>query len=119
MSMASNTKYDLDEFRKHVLSGKTKSQIIDLMDIKGYPQFASLELRLFKTDKKVYEVATGSTTSGTVSNTISIGAKGNLTIPKQLLVSSFLFNEGDEFNVSIKNRKIILTLVDDEKETSD
>lgn len=119
MIMARESKYDLDKFRKLVLAGKNKAEIMAALQVKGYPQFSALELKLFKTDKKVYDIATSSTINESVSNTVSISSKGNITIPKQLLVSSFIFNEGDEFNVSIKNRKIILTLVQDEKETSD
>jgi len=50
--MARQTSYDLDQFRKLVLEGKTKGQIMKEMDIKGYPQFSALELRLIKTDKQ-------------------------------------------------------------------
>jgi hypothetical protein len=112
--MASNTKYDLDKFREYVISGKTKSQIMDLLEIRGYPQFSALLLRLFQADKKVYEIAS-STTSESVNKNIVIGAKGNITIPKQLLESSYIFKEGDEFTVTIKGKKITLTLIEEEE----
>lgn len=112
--MARQATYDLDTFRKHVLSGKTKAEIIKAMHIKGYPQFSALELKLFKTDKKVYDITTtSSTTSESVTKNVVIGTKGNIVIPKQLLESSYIFKENDEFTVSIRGKKITLTLIED------
>jgi len=108
--MATDSKYNLDEFRKLVLSGSTKAEIMKIMDIKGYPQFSSLELKLFKTDRKVYDIAT-TQTNEIVPKNIKIGTRGNITIPKHLLEN---FNTNDEFSISIKNKKITLTLIEKE-----
>lgn len=108
--MTKGAKYDIDQFRKLVLAGKTKPEIMQEMNIAGYPQFNSLELRLFKTDKKVYEIASGSNKDST-DNVVSVGPKFNITIPKKILKNSS-FTKDDKFNLTFRGKKIILTLIE-------
>ena len=108
--MARQSAYNLDEFRKLVLEGKSKAQIMQEMGIKGYPQFSALELRLIKTDKKFYEISRSS--DAAIENTLSIGKRGNLVIPKKMIETS-KFKAGAKFNVNFRGKKIILTLLED------
>jgi hypothetical protein len=52
----SKIKYNLDIFRNLVLDNKTRKEIITEMKIPNLHQFFYLELRLFKKDKKFYDI---------------------------------------------------------------
>ncbi len=109
--MNKGAKYDIDQFRKLVLAGKTKPEIMKEMNIAGYPQFNSLELRLFKTDKKVYEIASGSN-KGAADNVVAVGPKFNITIPKKIMKKSN-FTKDDKFKLTFRGKKIILTKIEE------
>ncbi len=109
--MAMGSKYNIDQFRKLVVAGKTKPEIMAEMQIAGYPQFNSLELRLFKTDKKVYEIASGSP-KNEANKTVKVGPKLNITINKKILAESS-FKKDDKFKLTFRGKKIILTLIED------
>lgn len=111
--MAIQTEDKIDEFRRYVLAGMTRPEIMKKMKLKWHPQFASLELKLIKLDKKIYEIPSGSSSSESNVNTVVVGKKNNITISKQILSnSSYLYNEGDTFTVQLKGPKIILTKED-------
>ena len=49
-------KYNINTFRDLVVAGKLRKDIIKEMAIPNLQQFFYLELRLFKKDKKFYEI---------------------------------------------------------------
>lgn len=108
--MARKAEYKLDTFRKLVKAGKSKSEIMKEMKIKGYPQFSSLELRLFKEDKEVYDIPTGRPSNA--DNIVCVGKKENITIPKSM-ISNTDYKIDDKFQVTFRGKnKIILTLIE-------
>ncbi len=106
--MPRKSKYNLDTFRELVKAGKTKGEIMKEMTISGHPQFNSLELRLFKKDKKVYEISSNKTPS---VPTLTVSPKKNITIPAKLLANK-PFQPKDKFQLTFRGKKIILTLIE-------
>ena len=113
--MSKKPTYNLNRFRELVIEGKTKSQIITEMKIpeNGYSQFSSLEYRLFKKDKKYYEI-TPEPVKSPVESVVQIGNKENIVISKKVLAGSS-FKKDNKFNVSFEDKKITLTLIEDDK----
>ena len=110
--MAPRTKYDLNVFRKLVINGRTKNEIMTEMSIKNQPTFNSLKLKLMDEDKKYYKVKDNKTGSIKKGFKASIGKRNTLTLsPKMLEMSSF--KPGDSFTVKITKNKIVLTLIED------
>ncbi|MEN8189765.1 MAG: hypothetical protein ABFS19_07955 [Thermodesulfobacteriota bacterium] len=107
--MPRKSKYDLNTFRELVKAGKSKSQIMKEMNISGHPQFNSLELRLFKEDKKVYEI---SAAKQPAVPTVTVSPKKNITIPSKLLAGKS-FKAKDKFVITFRGKKIILTKMED------
>ena len=110
--MAPRTKYDLDTFRKHIVSGKTKTEIMTEMSIKNYPTFNSLKLKLMDADKKYYRVKESRKTHGKKVVKASIGKRNTLVLSSKILDSGG-FKPGDIFQVKITKNKINLTLMED------
>ena len=108
-TMTPKTKYDLNQFRKLVKSGKTKKEIMEEMGIKGSITFNNLKLRLYETDGKVYKIKDK---DGRISavHVIRIGKGGKLPISSKALEDSG-FKEGDKFNLKTTKKGITLTLV--------
>ena len=112
--MSGRQSYNLDDFRKLILQGKTKQEIMLEMGIgiKNLSQFSNLELRLFKKDNKVYEIST-KPKNKPVENIIEVGSRGNITISCNVLAQTD-FKKGDKFNFKVKDKKIILTLIEEQ-----
>jgi len=109
--MARKTKYDLGTFRDMVVAGKTKSEIMDSMNIKNHPTFSNLMLKLMDEDKKYYQVKEAQRIKQTKQPTVKIGKNQTLTLSAKLLSNSG-FNAGDAFTVKFFKNRINLTLVE-------
>lgn len=109
--MARKTKYDLSNFRDLVVAGKTKSEIMETMDIKNHPTFNNLMLKLMGEDKKYYQVNEAKKTKQTKQTSIKIGKNQTLTLSSKILSGSG-FNAGDTFTVKFFKNRINLTLVE-------
>ena len=109
--MASQTKFNIDEFRELVNAGKSRAEIIKDMGIKTYSTFNNLLLKLMDTDKKYYPVKTGRKTKQPKQILAKIGKRKNLTLSAKNLESSS-FDTGDTFTVKYSKNKIILTLTE-------
>jgi hypothetical protein len=113
--MSKKPQYDLVKFRNLVKQGKNRQEIMVAMGIpdKGFTQFSSLELRLIKEDNHIYIIPSGSPKKPE-DNIIKVGNKVNIVIPTKIIKDAFKVN--DKFNISIKEKKIILTLIEDIKD---
>ncbi len=111
--MAPRIKYNLDTFRKLVISGTIKKKITAEMSIKNSATFNSLLLRLMETDKKYYAIK-DSSKKAVAKKTMktTIGKNKTLTLSSKMLENSGL-KHGDCFNIKIVKNKIILTLIED------
>ncbi len=110
--MAPRTKYDLNMFRKLVISGRTKTEIMTEMSIKNHPTFNSLKLKLMDEDKKYYKVKDIKTGSAKKGFKASIGKRNSLTLSSKMIEGSD-FKPGDSFNLKITKNKITLTLIEE------
>jgi hypothetical protein len=109
--MARKTKYDLSNFRDMVVAGKTKSEIMEAMDIKNHPTFKNLMLKLMDEDKKYYQVKETKKVKQTKQSTVKIGKNQTLTLSSKVLSESD-FNAGDTFTVKFFKNRINLTLAE-------
>ena len=109
--MAPRTKYDLDTFRKLIVSGKTKTEIMAEMSIKNYPTFNSLKLKLMDADKKYYRVKESRKPYGNKVVKASVGKRNTLALSSKILESGG-FKSGDTFQVKFTKNKINLTLLE-------
>jgi len=109
--MARKSKYDLGKLRDLVASGKTKSEIMEAMNIKNHPTFSNLMLKLMDEDKKYYQVKEARKMKQTKQITIKIGKNQTLTLSSKVLAGSG-FNAGDTFTVKFFKNRINLTLVE-------
>lgn len=110
--MAPRTKYDLNVFRKLVISGRTKNEIMTEMAIKNHPTFNSLKLKLMDEDGKYYKVKDKKTGLVKKEFNASIGKRNTLTLSSKMFEGTS-YKPGDSFNLKITKNKIILTLVED------
>ncbi len=110
--MASRTKYDLDLFRKLIVSGKTKVEIMAEMSIKNHPTFNSLKLNLMDTDKKYYRVKESRKGERKKVLKATVGKRNTLALSSKLLEGG-AFKPGDTFYVKITKSRINLTLVEE------
>ena len=110
--MVPRTKYDLDLFRKLVMSGKTKAEIMAEMSIKNHPTFNSLKLKLMDTDKKYYGVKGNRRGAGKKLFKATIGKRNTLTLSSKILEESE-FKRGSSFRVTMTKNKINLTLIEE------
>lgn len=108
--MARKTKYDLDLFRDLLVAGKTKSEIMQEMNIKNHPTFNNLMLKLMDTDKKYYQVRDTKSRKIVKPATVKIGKRNTLTLSSKVLDQSD-FNPGDTFVVKFTKNKITLSII--------
>ncbi|MBW1636351.1 MAG: hypothetical protein JRJ68_08765 [Deltaproteobacteria bacterium] len=109
--MAPRIKYDMDYFRKLVLSGKTKAEIMAEMAIKNHPTFNSLKLKLMEIDKKYYAIKSARKSVAKKDLKATIGKRNTLTLSSKMFDGSS-FNSGDSFLITIKRNRIILSLIE-------
>ena len=109
--MAPRTKYDLDLFRKLIISGKTKKEIMTEMAIKNHPTFNSLKLKLMEKDKKYYSLKESRKGGGRKIFKATIGKRNTLSLSSKILEESG-FKSGDTFQIKFTKNKINLTLIE-------
>ncbi len=109
--MARKTKYDLSKFREFIVAGKSKTEVMEEMDIKNHPTFNNLMLKLMDEDKKYYQVKEPKKVKQTKQVTAKIGKNETLTLSSKVLSSSG-FKAGDNFVVKFFKNRINLTLVE-------
>lgn len=109
--MARKTKYDLSSFRDLIVAGKTKSEVMEAMDIKNHPTFNNLMLKLMDEDKKYYQVKEAKKQKQTKQTTVKIGKNQTLTLSSKVISGSD-FKSGDTFTVKFFKNRINLTLVE-------
>ena len=109
--MARKTKYDLGSFRDFVVAGKSKSEIMEAMDIKNHPTFNNLMLKLMDEDKKYYQVKEAKKVKKPKQTVVKIGKNQTLTLSAKVLAGSD-FEPGDAFTVKFFKNRINLTLVE-------
>ena len=109
--MARKTKYSLSKFRESVVAGKSKTEIMEAMNIKNHPTFNNLMLKLMDEDKKYYQVKEPAKVKQTKQLTVKVGKNQTLTLSSKILSSS-AFKAGDTFTVKFFKNRINLTLVE-------
>ena len=112
--MARKTKYDLAALRDLVVAGKTKTEIMEAMEIKNHPTFSNLMLKLMDEDKKYYQVKEAKKvrkTKQAKQATAKIGKNQTLTLSSKALSGSD-FKPGDTFTIKMFKNRINLTLVE-------
>ena len=112
--MARKTKYNLSVLRDLVVAGKTKSEIMQEMDIKNGPTFNNLMLKLMDEDRKYYQVKELRKSRKTKSSrppVVKIGKNNTLTLSAKALETT-TFKPGDSFVVKSTKTRINLIPVD-------